>query len=43
MDKPKGYIGSIPNAGTASVPAPAQVKQAAKDQVVKGKDLRAGK
>jgi len=37
-----GYIGSIPNAGTASVKAPHQISQPAKDKVSQGKDLRSG-
>lgn len=42
MDKPKGYVGSIPNAGTAVVKAPNQISQPAKDKVTTGKDLRSG-
>lgn len=40
---PHGYVGSIPNAGTANVKAPNQVSQPAKDKVITGKDLRSGK
>lgn len=42
--KKGSYVGSISNAGTQYVEAPAQKKQSAKGgKVVTGKDLRTGK
>ena len=44
MDKEKGYVGRIKNAGAQVVKAPNQVKGSkGTSQVIRGTDLRTGK